>query len=194
MAREPAPGAHDRILDTASRLFSERGVRAVGLQQVVDECGCGKNLLYREFSSKDDLVVAYLERCREDWTVTFEATIRPFAGDPAAQLVAVVRAAAEAATAPEFRGCPLHNTHAEFRDPDHPAHRVAIDYVNAMRVQFEDLAGRAGARDPRALADRIMLIIEGLNANGAVLGRSGAASEAVTFAEDVVRAATRERS
>jgi hypothetical protein len=61
-------------------------------------------------------------------------------------------------------------------------------------VQFEDLAERAGARDPRALADRIMLIIEGLNANGAVLGRSGAASEAVTFAEDVVRAATRERS
>src|SRR5438874_3352328 len=192
MAREPAPGAHDRILDTASRLFAERGVRAVGLQQVVDECGCGKNLLYREFSSKDELVAAYLQRCRDDWMVTFQATIQPFAGDPAAQLVAVVRATAEAATAPDFRGCALHNTHAEFRDRDHPAHHVAVEYVNAMRAQFEDLAEQAGAHDPRALADRILLIIEGLNANGAVLGRSGAATEAVTLAEDIVRAATRD--
>ncbi len=38
-----------------------------------------------------------------------------------------------------------------------------------------------------------MLIVDGVYANGAVLGRQGAAAAAVGFAEDVVRGATESR-
>src|SRR2546423_11712038 len=73
VARRPAPGTRERILAVASRLFSQNGVRAVGMQQVVDESGLGKSLLYREFPSKDDLVVAWLHEMRAVW---WEATGR----------------------------------------------------------------------------------------------------------------------
>jgi AcrR family transcriptional regulator len=181
-------------LDTAARLFYERGVHEVGLQQVVDECGCGKNLLYREFASKDDLVVAYLERSHREWAARVERATAPLAGDPAAQLVAIVRAAAEQVAAPDYRGCPFQNIHAEFPDADHPAHRAAVAHHDAVRARLHALAAAAGASDPDALADRIMLIVDGLYANGAILGGGAAAAAAVTFAEEVVRAATRPSS
>lgn len=194
MARKPTPGARERILDNAARLFYERGVHSVGLQQVIDECGCGKNLLYREFDSKDDLVVAWLERCRDDWRATVAEVIESHAGDPAAQLVAVVRSAADQLSCPVgYRGCALRNTHTEFPDPEHPAHRVSVEYLEELRALLHDLAQGTGAPAPGALADRIMLIIDGLLSNGAMLGSDGAASEAVSFAEDVVAAATTSR-
>jgi AcrR family transcriptional regulator len=189
MARKPAPGARDRILDNAARLFSEHGIHAVGLQQVIDECGCGKNLLYREFASKDDLVAAYLERCRTDWWSMITEAVAACPDDPAAQLMAIVRAVADEVDVPDFRGCPFLNTHAEFPDPDHPAHLMSVEHHTAVRALLQDLATRAGADDPVALADRIALILDGLNANAAVLGRAGAAGAAVAFADDVVRAA-----
>lgn len=189
MARKPDPAARDRILDIASRLFDERGVRAVGLQQIIDECGCGKNLLYREFGSKDELVAAYLDRCRQDWTTILEEGIAAAPGDPAGQLVAIVSVAARQATAPGFRGCSLRNTYAEFPEADHPAHQVAVRHYADRRTQLRELAQRTGAPEPLALADKILLILDGLSANGAVLGEHGSAQVAVAFADEVVRAA-----
>lgn len=189
MARKPAPGTRDRILETATRLFYGHGVHAVGQQQLIDECGCGKNLLYREFASKDDLVVAYLDRKGRESEAMIEAAIAPYAGDPAAQIVAIVRAAAARIASPEFRGCPFFNVHAEFPDPDHPANRVSVAYRKNNLERFRALAEQAGARDPATLAERIMLITDGMYADGAMLG-AGSTAAAVAFAEEVVRAAT----
>jgi AcrR family transcriptional regulator len=187
MARKPAPGARDCILDVAGRLFYEQGVHAVGLQQVIDEYGCGKNLLYREFPSKDDLVVAWLERSRQEWDAKLERITAGLEDDPAAQLVAIIRAAADDVAAPGFRGCSLRNTYAEFPDRDHPAHQIGLTYVNDLRAHLHDLAEQAGARDPDVLADRLMLVLDGLLLNGAVLGADGATGAAVGLAEELVR-------
>ncbi|MEU4827674.1 TetR/AcrR family transcriptional regulator [Actinomadura citrea] len=191
MARKPDEGARDRILDTASRLFARYGVHAVGLQQIIDECGCGKNLLYREFRSKDELVVAFLERCTQDWDAVVAEAARPDTADPGREIVALVAAVAERAAEDGFRGCPLRNAYAEFPDETHPAHQVIVAHFTAKQAHLHDLAKRAGARDPEALSDRINLIIDGLNSNGAVLGRNGALGAAVRFAQDTVDAETR---
>lgn len=190
MARKPDPGTRDRILDTASRLFDEHGVHAVGMQQIIDECGCGKNLLYREFGSKDDLVAAYLARCREDWQAIVDRAAELTPGEPADRLVVIVDAVAEHAAAPGFRGCPVRNAHAEFPDPAHLVNRIAVQHYADRRAYLYDLAEEAGARDAHAVADRITLIIDGVNSNGAVLGGRGAAEIAVAFAREVVGAAT----
>lgn len=190
MARSPAPGTRDRILDTATRLFHLQGVRAVGLQQIIDECGCGKSLLYREFASKDALVVAYLEQAQAEWSEIIGAALRPHAGDPAAQLVALVQSVADQVAAPDYAGCPFRTTHAHFPDPDHPAHQVAVRHVRDLRARLRRLARRAGARDPNALGDRLLLIIDGLYVNGSMLGDRAAGATAVALAEELVREAT----
>jgi AcrR family transcriptional regulator len=190
MARKPDPDARDRILTAASHLFTERGVHAVGLQEIIDGCGHGKNLLYREFGSKDDLVVAYLEQSREESEATIDQVIGPMSGDAASQLVAIVAAVAGRATEPGFRGCPLRNAYSEFPDPAHPAHRIVKAHYAARRSKLRELARRANADDPETLADRIELIIDGVHANGAVLGGDGATPAAVTLARELVAAAT----
>jgi AcrR family transcriptional regulator len=68
---EPALGgaARERIVDTAYELFSRRGVRAVGVDEVIKRAGVAKATLNRHFPSKDDLVVAFLERREQLWTL-----------------------------------------------------------------------------------------------------------------------------
>jgi AcrR family transcriptional regulator len=190
MARSPAPGTRDRILDTATRLFQEQGVRAVGLQQIIDECGCGKSLLYREFASKDALVVAYLEHAQVEWSEIIDEALRPHAGDPAAQLVALVQAVADQVAATDYAGCPFRTTHAHFPDPDHPAHRVAVRHVRDLRARLRRLARLARARNPEALGDRLLLIIDGLYVNGSMLGDRTAGATAVALAEELVHEAS----
>ncbi|MFJ7423939.1 TetR/AcrR family transcriptional regulator [Streptomyces uncialis] len=184
MARKPTSNAHDRILDAAAGLFDRYGVHAVGMQQIIDELGCGKQLLYREFASKDKLVVAYLQRSTRDWDRTLEDAMKA-AETPAEQLVEVVRAVQT--MAPGTRGCSLRNTHAEFPHPDHPAHRISVEHFRTVREQLRELARRTSAANPDRLGDRIMLIIDGLYASGSILGATGAAAAAVEFARDVIR-------
>ncbi|WIY02149.1 TetR/AcrR family transcriptional regulator [Amycolatopsis mongoliensis] len=184
----PTPDARERILGTATRLFDRHGVHAVGLQRIIDECGCGKNLLYTCFASKDELVVAYLRCCGAAWDVLL-AGAKAAAAAPERQLVELVREVGVRATRPGSRGCPLRATLAEFPEPRHPAHRVAVDQLVRARTRLRELAGETSAADPGRLADRVMVIIDGLYASGPVFG-GDAAEAAVTFAEDVVCAET----
>lgn len=69
--RSTKPGPRERLLATATRLFSVDGIRAVGIDRILREAGVAKASLYNTYGSKDQLVVAYLrsvaERDRELW-------------------------------------------------------------------------------------------------------------------------------
>jgi hypothetical protein len=77
----------------------------------------------------------------------------------------------------------------EFPDPAHPAHRVSVGFRVALRRRLVDLAEQAGAPLPRVLAERIMLIVDGQYANGAVPGRAVSASAGVALAAEIIRSA-----
>ncbi|MFK0104071.1 TetR/AcrR family transcriptional regulator [Streptomyces sp. NPDC091217] len=187
--RKRDPEIRERILDVVSRLFDGYGVHAVGMQQIIDEVGCGKAMLYREFATKDDLVVAYLERYTRTFARVRELAAEQRPDDPAGQLIMIVSWTAEQVMTPGYRGCPVHNTHAEFPNEDHPAHALSVAYYDRIHGELMDLARQAGAADPRGLADRLMLIIDGLGVSGAARGREGAAPAGVAFAEEVIRRA-----
>src|SRR6267154_63476 len=66
--KSPRKSARERILETAEDLFSREGIRAVGIDAIIEKSGVAKMSLYRSFASKDDLIAAYLEaRSRRYW-------------------------------------------------------------------------------------------------------------------------------
>ena len=187
MARTPAPGTRQRILAVAARLFSEDGVRSVGMQRLVDETGLGKSLVYREFAGKDDLVAQWLRESHDDWARSVDEVLRRHAGDPARQLLALVEFYHEGVLDPAFSGCPFHSTVSEFRDATHPGRREAVAHLRGLRELFRSLAEAAGSAEPGELADALMLIVSGLLTNGSALGSAGPAALAVPTAESIIR-------
>lgn len=188
MARTAAPGSRERILRTAGDLFYRHGVRAVGMNQVIDAAGCGKNLLYTHFPSKNDLVAAYLRACRTVRDRDSAAATAALADDPAARLRALVAEIAATATRPDFRGCAFRLYLTEFPEDEGEPARVARDYLRDTRAEIDDLVARLDVADPGPLADRIWLIVEGVYASAA---RSDPtmASAATRLVDDLLAAA-----
>jgi AcrR family transcriptional regulator len=159
MARPPDPEGRDRILRTASRLFYADGVRAVGMAQVIEAAGCGKNMLYRHFPSKADLAAAYLTATRVH---RFRQMIDAQAAsdDPRERLVALVAEVGARMREQGYRGCAFRNYLTEFPTDDDAPARVARTYLRDTRAQVDDLTREAGL--PSSTADRIWLLIDGL--------------------------------
>ena len=65
---EGQDSGRERISRAAYELFSREGVRAVGVDAVIARAGTAKMTLYRNFSSKDDLIIEFLRRREELWT------------------------------------------------------------------------------------------------------------------------------
>jgi AcrR family transcriptional regulator len=153
--------SREQLLETAARLFYEHGYRAIGVDAIVAESGIGKMTLYRHFSSKDELIVAYLNEADAQFWAWFEAAIRPHEGAPHDQIVALFESAARLASAPACHGCAFQNAAAEFPALDHPGHQVALAHKQAVRGRMRDLAAQAGAREPEVLADQLLLLMDG---------------------------------
>ncbi|MGW4156106.1 TetR/AcrR family transcriptional regulator [Micromonospora chersina] len=191
MARTAAPGSRERILRTAGELFYRHGVRAVGMNQVIDAAGCGKNLLYTHFPSKDDLVAAYLRACRRERERAGEAATDGLPDDPATRLRALVAEIAATATGPDFRGCAFRLYLAEFPGGAGEPGRVARDYLRDTRAEIDALVARLDVADPGRLADRIWLIVEGLYGSAGRPDAAAAADTATGLVDDLLAAAKR---
>ncbi len=163
-AQTDAATAHTQLLDAAEALFYREGVRAVGIEAVVERAGVNKMSLYRQFSSKDELVVAYLDRRNAGYFRQFDRIAEQLPGDPKAQLLKFVDELAVRAASPEYRGCAFINAAAEFPDASHPARASVADNKAELLRRLAALAEGAGARDPARLADGIALVVEGIYA------------------------------
>jgi AcrR family transcriptional regulator len=167
MARKAAEGTRERILEAAAGLFYARGVRAVGMSQIIDAAGCGKNLLYRHFPSKGDLVAAYLDAEAQHREQQARDVLSAAGGDPAGQIIALTRYLAGCVADPQFRGCALRNYVAEFPGDDGTATRLALAFLQHARGRIDRLVREAGVARPVEVSERIWLVHDGLYAMAA---------------------------
>jgi AcrR family transcriptional regulator len=181
--------AGDRVFAVAADLFYREGIRAVGVEAIVRQAGVAKISLYRSFASKDDLVVAYLERRNAGFWQQWDERFGNLGHDPRAQLRAMMGYLAERTTQPGYRGCPFINYCAEFPDRAHPGHRVAEANKREMRRRLLGIAEALGAREPAPLADALLLLVEGAYAISQTLGGPDGPGRALVAAAEAMVAA-----
>ena len=156
-----APGsARERILDTAYDLFSQRGIRGVGVDEVVERSGVAKATLYRHFPAKDDLVVAFLELREQRWSRGLEMEAKRRGATAEDQLFAIFDVFDEWFRRDDFEACSFVNTLLEL-GPEHPAGRAAAEHLANIRSILRELAEAAGLRDPDGFAHSLQLVMKG---------------------------------
>jgi len=181
----------ERVLETAATLFYQEGVRAVGVDLVVERSGVAKTSLYRHFATKDDLVVAFLEREDAEYWENWESVSMQETEDAETELKAHLRAIAEHIAAPRYRGCPFLNVATEFPAPSHPARTVAMRNKTELLHRLGVLAKRMGVRKPDELAAQLVLLIDGAYMNGPLLGKKGPVNSLVAAGNALILAAPR---
>jgi AcrR family transcriptional regulator len=158
--------ARERILTTASELFYREGIRAIGVDTVVERSGVSKTSLYRLFDSKDALIAAFVaEKDRVFWA-WWDRIEEQHAGDPRALLEALLSGIAKRVGHSAYRGCPFLNLVAEFPDDNHPGRIVARGNKDEMRARLVTIVAKLGVGDPNRTASQIALIINGAYVTG----------------------------
>jgi AcrR family transcriptional regulator len=162
VAATAEPNARERILESAYELFSRRGVRAVGIDEVIERAGVAKATLYRHFPSKQDLVLAFLQRREVLWTHEFvEAEARRRGSTPEEQLLAIFDVFDEWFRKDDFEGCSFINVLLETADPSQPIGSACALYLKNIREIVRTLAEEAGLRDPEAFAHSWHILMKG---------------------------------
>jgi AcrR family transcriptional regulator len=150
----------EKLFQTAARLFFQHGYRTIGVDTIAAVSGVGKMTLYRHFPSKDDLIVAYLRESDRDFWDYFEQSTQS-APTAREKLVAFFQSLQDYATSPACYGCPFINIVSEFPEPDYPGHQIALEHKQTVRKRFADLSQEAGANLPHALANALLMLMDG---------------------------------
>ncbi len=159
-AERPA-SARERILDASYELFSHRGIRAVGVNEVIERAGVATATLYRHFPSKDDLVLAFLDLREQRWTKDFiEAGAISRGATAEERLLAIFDVLDEWFHRDDFEAGSFIKVLLEL-GPEHPAGGASVRHLEQIRALVRRLAEEAGLRDTDSLARSWHILIQG---------------------------------
>ena len=152
---------HETVLQVASHLFYRQGVRAVGMDLIVQQSGIAKTTIYRHFPTKDALVTAFLEREDEEFWQQWDQVIAPYAATPRAALSALCDWVGARVSRDNYRGCPQINVSAEFSEMEHPARKVAHRHKENMVRRLTVLCRYLNGSTADLRAQQIALLFDG---------------------------------
>jgi AcrR family transcriptional regulator len=177
----------ERVRRAAYELFSRDGTQTVGVDAVIARAGTAKMTLYRNFPSKDDLILDFLRRREQLWTREWlEAESRRRGETPRQQLLAIFDVFSEWFSKPDFEGCAFLTTMIEINDPGHPVHQAAVGHLANIRAYLAERAAAAGITDADAFARKWHILMKG-SIMAAHEGDTAAAARAREMGELLLR-------
>ncbi len=154
----------DHLLETALRLFNQHGYTATGVDLIIAEAGVAKTTLYRHFDTKEDLILAALERQDEQARDAMRAFVEQRASDPVGRLLATFDCLEAWFRDERFRGCPFVSAAGEHKDTANPVFRAAALHKRLTLAYFEELAHAVRFAEPKRIAAEINVLHEGATA------------------------------
>ena len=155
----------ERIIAAATEIFYAQGLRGVSAEKIIARVGITKVTFYRHFPTKEDLIVAYLER-RAQWERDAIASARE-AADKAPDVFRIVaQAIGVESCSPGFRGCPFINAAAEYPDPQHPVRQVVDGHRRWFKQTIQDLLDEMDVPGSARVADQLVMLRDGAMVSG----------------------------
>lgn len=157
----------DRLLDVAMRLFWLKGYGATSIADILHEAGANAGSLYHFFPTKQDLLLAVLERYRQGIGPMLLEPAWEGVEDPIERVFALLGRYRQSLADTECSyGCPIGSLALELHEPD-PAVRELLStnfegWVAAVQRCLEAAGDRLPAdADRRELAVFVLTTMEG---------------------------------
>jgi AcrR family transcriptional regulator len=166
----PSTPKRDLLLDTANRLFYRDGYHAVGIDTILREAGLAKMTLYHHFASKEELIVAALERRGELLAESMQAAMEQAGSSPRKRLLALFEWHREWFSSRDFNGCAFIRAAGEYTELSSPIHRVVAKQKERSRAAVQQIVEAMGIPDAAAVGAQIHLLLQGAIVNAHVFG------------------------
>lgn len=152
----PEQSARARILQAAHDLFYREGIRATGINRIIERAGVTKVTFYRHFPSKNDLIAAYLDYRHERWMAWFTDALERLPRNGEFPLEPVVSALKEWFDTPDYRGCAFINGVVELDGVGPWVAEVSLrhkrDMMNVIANLLPDVEQGVSAAEAAAMA------------------------------------------
>jgi len=169
-ARIPREQAQEIILNAAEELFYQEGIHAVSIDAVVERAGINKMSVYRQFSSKTKLILAYMTRKQQAFWTEWTNSLAMHPAQPREQLIQFFRDLVAKAVCSDYRGCCFLNVAVEFPDPSHAVRELVAAHQQRVHDTLLQMAEDLGAVHPSELAFTLRLLMEGAYADSQTYG------------------------
>lgn len=162
--RRNRPSPRQRLLDAATKLFTEEGIRVIGIDRILREADVAKASLYSLLGSKDNLVIAYIERLdsqfRDRWVERTSMMI-----DADEKILAFFDMAIEEEPEKDFRGSPFLNAAAEYPRPETESERdivaACLEHRRWMHSTMTELLNRKNGYPSETQANQLLIFLDG---------------------------------
>ena len=182
----------DHLIAVAQRMFCSSGFHTVSIDAIIDEAGVARMTVYKNFKSKEDLIIAALEREDRQFRQWLAASVEARSAKPEDRIVQLFMALHERFAAAGFYGCAFIRASIEYPDPRHAVHVAAKAHKEMIRTYLRGLAADAGALNPVALAEQLYILFEGAITASQLHGEPWPAANAGLAARFLVAAARQE--
>ncbi|TDS82204.1 TetR/AcrR family transcriptional regulator [Comamonas sp. JUb58] len=129
----------ERILVAAHALFYQEGIRATGVDKIIEQASVSKVTFYRQYPSKDELIRAYLDYRHQGWIFLFKGSLEHESRDGASATEALIRTLRGWFSQTHFRGCAFLNAAAELGSTDPGILEVVRQHKKEMACVLDEL-------------------------------------------------------
>lgn len=152
--------AREKLVDTAARLFAERGFSRVGINEIIREAGVARMSLYNHFPSKAALALAAYESVSQKRRAAVDAIIDG-TDDPREAILAIFDLAERLASEPSFRGCAFVNLAAHAGMAEAELFDLVREHKRRLREHFAQLVSALGHADSELIGRQLLALWDG---------------------------------